>query len=652
MRKLVIIPGDVPLSHKPDAGDILVAWSGRGLEGAISLERQLESKLLKIRSEHMAWAYETGEARICPHASLAQVLEGGTAPSMWWTSLIYERHPKVSPELFPIYKLRCLELVAIENNCDCIWFYGNDKLASSALANLCKKRKWQFRNFEEGKPKSESRGFLRGIYDLCPAPLRAMARLAHWLGAFYARMGHKPVSRKYSGQKQPATIVTYFPNIDLKAAAQGRFISRYWESLHEALNRQAECEDGNHFVNWVFIRFPAPGLSFRQCLSLRNLFQQKGKDGLNFNYLEEFLGWRDIWIALARWFSISVKSRFCEKQFSAACAFRESALNFWPYISYAWAESFRGWRCLERCLQNQAFIRYFNHAGPQRWTLFPLENCAWERMLTEAARKESIGRVFGAQHSIVRPTDFRYFDDPRTFATPECNAFQPDIVGGNGNSACQQWLDNMMPESRLTQLEALRYLYLANVSDAGKAGEAPSSSLPSQPGEPLEISGSRRLLVVTSFFPDETGAHLDLLGKALDAGYLAGWNIVIKPHPYLSVDEWLASRPDRASIRLATGPMPEELTAGTVVWASNSTTAALEAALRNLAVMVMLPDNDFDLCPIQNVPGLCRTGTLEDVKLNLATVRPLRLPQGYLNLNPGLRAWRRLLKLDYPSIGV
>ena len=74
------------------------------------------------------------------------------------------------------------------------------------------------------------------------------------------------------------------------------------------------------------------------------------------------------------------------------------------------------------------------------WTLsFPLENCPWERMLTVAMREAgaaatpcsepAAGPVIGAQHSTVRPTDFRYFDDPRTF-TPPCDAFQPDAVRG------------------------------------------------------------------------------------------------------------------------------------------------------------------------------------------------------------------------------
>ncbi|MDD4702523.1 MAG: hypothetical protein PHI96_09910, partial [Desulfovibrio sp.] len=80
-----------------------------------------------------------------------------------------------------------------------------------------------------------------------------------------------------------------------------------------------------------------------------------------------------------------------------------------------------------------------------------------------------------------------------------------------------------------------------------------------------------------------------------------------------------------------------------VVWSSNSTTVALEAALKGLAVMSMLPVVDFDLCPLQDVPHLPRTGSVEDVAQALAAAAPLQLPANYLDLDPALPRWKKLL---------
>ena len=94
-------------------------------------------------------------------------------------------------------------------------------------------------------------------------------------------------------------------------------------------------------------------------------------------------------------------------------------------------------------------------------------------------------------------------------------------------------------------------------------------------------------------------------------------------------------------LRFADGPIATHLVPGTVVWSSASTTVVLEAALKKLPVMVMLPSDGFDLCPLQDVPGLLRTGSLDDVK----RAAPPALPDDYLELQPELPRWRALLEL-------
>ena len=72
---------------------------------------------------------------------------------------------------------------------------------------------------------------------------------------------------------KPASIVTYFPNIDMAAAKNGRFRSRYWEKLHDAL----QPADGKpNRVNWVFLYFPAPQCSFPDAIKLRDRFRANG----------------------------------------------------------------------------------------------------------------------------------------------------------------------------------------------------------------------------------------------------------------------------------------------------------------------------------------------------------------------------------------
>ena len=307
-------------------------------------------------------------------------------------------------------------------------------------------------------------------------------------------------------------------------------------------------------------------------------------------------------------------------------------MDLWPVLKDNWGDSTRGWRALERCLMREAFRRYAEWAGPQEWTTFPQENCPWERMLCQSMHDGDAGPVYGAQHSTVRPTDFRYFDDPRMINDPACRRAMPELWLCNGTGAQDALLAGHMPEDRTALVEALRYLYLAPKPDAEAAPETPAKPT--------------RLLIVTSFFADETDAHLATLAASAKAGTLDGWEVVVKPHPYLPVVERLKNLYGGAEPpSVVDGPIGNFLTPGTVVWASNSTTVALEAAFRKLPVLVQAAEDDVDLCPLQGLPGVVNVRTVSDVAAALAAPKAPDLPPDSLALDPELPRWKERLGL-------
>lgn len=619
-------------------------WEGRNAPGGISIEQALDDRLLAIRGEHMQWAAECANLKVPLYQTMEKMGNGGDEPSMWWTSLLYERHPKLSPWLYDVYKLRVLEMELARAQVDQLEFYGNERRLITAIGSLCRAMQIEFSEKPVQKKAARAhKSVIPSLYNAIPAPLRAVIRLFHWLvvikNRFSARTSLKP------GSNLPtATIVTYFPNIDKASAREGIFRSKYWESLHDILEESAkkDASRGGHFCRWLFIRFPSPDFTLSECIDLCRKFERAGRSGLSFNYLEEFLSARSILAAVARWLKLALASLIAQRNFAQGCRFKGSSLNFWSYAREQWAESFRGWRCLERCLQNIAFDNYYKIAGAQRWNLYALENCPWERMLAAKARKYGAAApVYGGQHSTIRPTDFRYFDAPETFGSSGLSAFQPDLICVNGEGAAAQLLANGLPKDRLMVVEALRYLYLA------KASRNPNK-------DAVDLSCHEHptpMLIVTSFFRDETAFHLELALEAMSAGLLADYQITLKPHPYLAVDCWLNSLdPEfKSRITVSSHSLDKELAKNQIVWASNSTTASLEAAYLGLGLMVMRAKNDFDLCPVQDLPGLLRTGNLQEVESCLKNMRPSQLPEHYLDLDPGLLAWRSLLGIAQHS---
>ena len=606
-----------PNYQDPDPNVLIVHWAGwLSTNKTFSLPKILAAKFLQIRQEHTAWAWEMAKLPILGEP-LAQLLAPTDHPSMWWCSLLYERHPKMTPVLYTLYLLRALEIFLDEKEITHLTFIGQDKVVAHALANLAQETRRTF-TFEQIHLPSPKPSILKLIYQKLPAKVRAIVRLIHWYLTIKRKITKAPIQK---GPNQTATIVTYFPNIDLKAKENGRFISKYWEGLHKLLNDHAK-KRGEHFVRWLFIRFPAPQMTLDQCVSFRDTLNEKGLDGLSFNYLEEFLSPKDIWACFKNYIFIARQSQKIAPDIKEHFHLPNSKLNFWHLFKPDYQETFQGYRSLERCLQSIGLKNYLDLIGCQKWFLFPQENCPWERMLAYHAQKNNLGPTIGAQHSTVRPTDLRYFDDPRSYAQNDLP--RPTIFLANGQSAASQWQNAGMPKDAYETVEALRYAYLANLKRL-----AP---------KPLET-----LLVLTSFFTDETSAHMRLFLQAYQSNLLNGLKIILKPHPYLALDPYL---PKNHGFTIGKGHMQDYFQSGTLVWASNSTTAALEAAIMGLPLAVMLPENDFDLCPIQDLPDLLRTGTLDDVKAMLRLEQGTAIPYDYLCLNANLSLWKSILKLN------
>lgn len=630
MKTFVLLDQAGQPGSLPHNAQIAVWDRGSVPEGQLSIPAELAARILPIRAELAAWTYETGVKEIRGRALEAHLRGEDGKLSLWWCSTLEEKHPKVTINLFPALKLRALELLLNEGAYTDLVLISPDAALGDVLARFCADTGRAFSHIRPAvKTKSAASerpaGRLLALYRRLPAVLQAVAHFGHWLLKVRRWL---PQTGDPSPESGTCSVVTYFPNIDLAAARQGRFRSRYWEALHDVLGSE---ESGKSTVNWVFLYFPSPQCTLSEAVKLRDGFRQNGKDGASFHFLEEFLSGRDIIRSLARFARVALAGWRIQKEVRGRFFLPGSRMDLWPLLSRNWADSTRGWRALERCITESAFERYAAWCGPQTRTLFPQENCPWERLLCKAMHEAQNGPVYGAQHSTVRATDFRYFDDPRLLAEASCRAAMPDLWLCNGNGARDALLASGMPPERLGLVEALRYLYLNRVPS--------STDAPSDAG--------RCLLLVTSFFADEVDAHLHVLAEAVRAGYLQGRRVRIKAHPYLPVQERLkALFPQGDGPEIMERPIGELLRPGVTVWASNSTTVALEAAFRGLPLLVQAAENDLDLCPLQGLPGLIMVRSAADVGAALANPTVPELPPDYLCLDPDLPRWKKLLKSE------
>lgn len=623
MKPFLVLDGRCPPTML--AGREVWRWSGDG--PGRELAEVVAERLLSLREALNHWTVDTARAQI-DGKSVEEWFMAGENLSMWWCATLTEKHPKITHGLFEVFKARALEMLLDEQGIREVEVVTDDATLVAVLGRLCRSTGRKFTHIPPletlGRAGLFSRETVKAVYGVLPGILQAALRLPLWL---WRQKRHLPFTEQPRPQSsKQGSLVTYFPNIDLAKVKDGRYNSRYWESLHEVL-----CEKGPALVNWLFLFFPSNQCDLKQAIAMRDDFRTNGMDGLSFHFLEEFIDKSAMHRAAGRFWRLRTAAHRIEGRVRERFVFRGSKLNFWPLLRGNWKESFRGWRCLERCLTFEAMRGYARWAGKQNFTVYVQENCPWERMLCQSMHDAGNSRVYGMQHSTVRPTDLRYFDDPRLFGDLSLAPSMPDLYLNNGTGAQKGLVDAGMPASRTVLVEALRYQYLdASVPNFSEAAEISSAARP-------------RLLICTSFFADETEAHLCSLAAAHRAGVLAGYDLCLKAHPYLPVDRRLAELfPEGDGPTLLNAAIGDLLTPGTTVWTSNSTTVALEAVYRRLSVLVQAPSNDLNLSPVQDL-AVPFVRTPEEVAAALGSAMFPAIPPQYLCLDVKLSRWRKLL---------
>lgn len=191
------------------------------------------------------------------------------------------------------------------------------------------------------------------------------------------------------------------------------------------------------------------------------------------------------------------------------------------------------------------------------------------------------------------------------------------------------YLNAGFPGELIRECEALRYIHVSPAN-------APTPPV-SRRGDTL------RLLILRDLVPASTNNMLKLLEAAsgklpLDATY------TVKPHPYLMIDP---AEFESLRLNVTTEPLEKILPDFAVAYSANMTSAALDAYLAGLEVIVMLDDTQLNLSPLRGQAGVTFVST--PLELAAALNRAHDHPEArvtntdFFFLDPALPRWSRLL---------
>jgi surface carbohydrate biosynthesis protein (TIGR04326 family) len=610
---------------------IIVYWAQLDVPpGTISLPLMVDESALELRGEYVDWCSKLAMVRTGSESLAAALssplLAGG---SFWWTSAIAARSPVSSASISEILRLRVLEKFYAAQGCAALEYIGTNRVIERILREWCASTGHLFVSRHDAlaarKPRMPRPRGLKGA----PHPVRAFA---HFL--YFVRRRCMPARSRRFARAQPLSdadllIFTYFPNVNLTAAKEARFSSNYWGPLHGLVTSMRLK------VNWVWFHHDSPQLSYRESAALRTkLNARSGETAERFFMLEEWLGARSLCSAVSAYLKL-LKTSFALETCREHFAFSGGTLNFFPLLEDEWYSSLRGADAMSACLYAAAMHDMVS-AMPAATSrlLYIWENQPWEQSLLCAWKSLREGTTLGVVHtpSCVAPMYLRTYLG-REPTGDGAHRRIPDRLVAFGKPAAATLRDWGWPAGNVTAAEALRYMHLS------KSFLAERRPLP---------ESDRHLLVVIGIMRSEAEFQLKLLSAASERGGLNAYaRVTVKAHPFCPVNDLVETLPFSPMLSIDDRSLDQIFSDADVVFASNSTSAAVEAAWVGLPLIITVALDGLNLNPLMGAPGIAFVATPDALESQLRNPTAPELPRDTYLLDEGLPHWRALLRIQH-----
>jgi len=276
---------------------------------------------------------------------------------------------------------------------------------------------------------------------------------------------------------------------------------------------------------WIAIAVCRSGLKIKE---ISILGRQANKFGQTLFFPEEWIGLRNILWGVVVQTYLSIK--FLIKAKSIAKIFRFShnskKLIIWPLFKKDWYESFCGRILMNGIFNYEAFNEMNNDLSSSGALLtYLMENHAWEKALNIALRQKKHFTVIGIQHSIMPLLMLNYFNHPDELCSEDNihGVPRPDYLGCVGEITTDLLRQSGWEEERTFVWGAIRFQHFPEDLDQTVNW----------------CDRKKEIVVALSINPNESAELLGYIRQAFSQ--CSGFRVLIKPHPFLSLDRLLES---------------------------------------------------------------------------------------------------------------
>jgi len=407
-------------------------------------------------------------------------------------------------------------------------------------------------------------------------PLRALFFLARRVWGRKALRGvGLPEWRSSRGS---LTFVTYLFNHARSGKQEGFLESPYWGELPRVLQKK-----GIH-TNWLHLYVEDSRLPKAQdAAQLLGLFNKHGSGIQIHATLDSFISGAVLWKTLRDWWRLQRASRGVSGE---ACFPKIEGFDVWPLFRAEWRESLSGPPAISNLLSLNLFESALQSLPRQKLGVYLQENLGWETAMLTSWRQGGHGSVIGFPHSAVRFWDLRYFHDADEWKDGDANARPcPDRIAVHGPVARKSLRKGGFSPARFVEVEALRH--------------PPQNQRPT----PRKKKGGRgrsagpKIVILGDYAETHTRNQMELLHSIADR-IPSGAVMVARPHPACPI------RPGdypNLSFSVSSRPLGRLLAWADLVYASPTTSAALDAFSCGIALTIPLTTPGLNLSPLKGI---------------------------------------------------
>ncbi len=600
--------------------DVLLWQSYAAIESdrIFSVSCLVEKNSEKLRSQYLELVHDLGEATV-DGKKVSECLQIRPGLSYWWMTLLTEKcNFSKSPQINNIIKLMAFESWFEKKNYTSITIKtANNKLAK-AMRRLCSNHGIKF-DWSKERSFKKKNGLMKEIFHKLPYFMQGQIWLMWQLFSNWSLRGVGLNDWKKS--EASMTFVSYLFNLKPEAIENGDYESFYWNDLSRVL------EEEKLPSNWLHLYVKSDLLP--NVTSVKNIISRFNRSSSGDQVhvtLYTFISLKLCMSVCVEWFRLFMIER------KLRSVIRKKSGFLWVLLKEDYLCSLIG----KTAMSNILFFSLFEEAMSmlpvkQKNGFYLQENQGWEFGFIEAWRMAGHSNcLVGVPHSTVRFWDMRYFFDSRSYSREgQCKLPMPDCIAVNGEAAKKMFQQSGYPTNQLCEVEALRYLYLNDLTQNGnQAGKENSRAT---------------VLVLGDYVQDNTLKQMELL---LAASYLINEEIqyIVKPHPACPIDE---SDYLELDLKVTNRELSALLSECSLAYTGSITSAAVDAYCAGKFIVTALDPESLNLSPLKGCDGVSFVSTPEELAgiinevshVNKKEVRG----QNYFYLDSNLPKWKMLL---------